>query len=51
MLYLCLVDEFYPQQIDERISAKGIQRWLYLGEDSIWRIRAEKGLLRDVPRT
>jgi hypothetical protein len=39
-----------PEGIDRDGIPEAVQRWAYVGDDSAWRINAESGVLRSLPR-
>ncbi len=50
MLYIALQHEMGLQKLPATLASRGIQQWLYLGEDSTWRIQAEAILADQVTR-
>lgn len=41
MLYVALQRDLNPEALSQELDAHGIRQWLYLGENSVWRIQAE----------
>jgi hypothetical protein len=50
VVWLVLASEWNPHIGSKQIDAQNLYQWIYLGEDSIWRIGAERGLLADLRR-
>ncbi len=49
-IWLALSNEWDPQSASDRFASLSLSQWVYLGEDSIWRVRAERTLLTGIPR-
>lgn len=41
MLYVTLQRDVNPETLDRELQARGIRQWIYLGEDSAWRVPVE----------
>ena len=50
-IWLVLSNEWDPQSASDRFAPLSLAQWVYLGEDTPWRVRAERTLLTDIPRT
>ncbi|KGF71933.1 hypothetical protein DO97_14365 [Neosynechococcus sphagnicola sy1] len=44
MLHIALQADLNPTTLLPELGARGIQQWLYLGEDSTWRVQVESWL-------
>ena len=50
VLYVTLQGDVNPRTLSRELEAHGIRQWLYLGEDSAWRARAESAVSPGIPR-
>ena len=50
MNFLALQSELNIDKLVGRMQSCGIQQWLYIGEDSTWRVRAETVISAEFPR-
>jgi hypothetical protein len=50
VLWLTLDRDLDPQGTSASIRALGLRHWVYLGEDSAWRVQASRGQLANVER-
>ena len=50
MLYVALQADVNPRRLAHELEAIGIQQWLYIGEDSTWRVRAEAAMPISISR-
>jgi hypothetical protein len=49
-MYVVLKRDVKFDGFSTQLREMGIHQWLYLGEDSTWRVRAERAALSDIPR-
>ena len=50
MLYVTLQSDVDLAALSQQLRASGIRQWLYLGEDSTWRVQAESAISSGIPR-
>lgn len=50
MLYVTQQSHISPERLPRELDVRGIRQWLYLSEDSAWRVRAELTMSPDTRR-